>query len=131
MPKPTRLILEKRLNQVVRYLNEGKNALTISEIMHIPYSTVQRYVKTVTERQRHKWNEISNESLENRALLIKRHYEDIAKKAEERLDDPDISVKELEIASKLLIACHRNIYEMLKFGPLKFNLIPIKEIDND
>lgn len=129
MPKPTRLILEKRHEQVRELLNEGKNALTISGIMQIPYSTVQRYVNTVTERQRQKWDEISNESLENRALLIKKHYEGVAKKAEERIDDPDISVKDFETASKLLIARHRNIFEMLRSGPLRFTAIPIKEIE--
>jgi hypothetical protein len=130
MAKPTQYELESRLNHVRKLLSEGKNGLEISEIIQVPYSTVQRYVHTVTERQKEKWDEIEGESLESRAIKIKSYYENIAKKAEAIIDKDDITAKELEIAGKLLIACHRNIYEMLRYGPLRFNSIPIKEIES-
>ena len=121
MEEGTRRYESEKLQQSVRQLlTEGNNRTKIAEILEIHPRTVDRYIANIHEEDKVKWSKVASESLEDRAIKIKNYYEKIADLAEKKLDDPEISVKDLEIAGKLLIAAHKQVYEMLKYGPLKF-----------
>lgn len=104
--------------QMVRRLLEAGNSRTkIAEITKIPQRTVDMYIHNIHEQDKVLWSQEAYESLENRSLLLKQKYEKLAVKAEAIIDDPDCSAKDLDIAGKLLIACHMNILDMLRHGP--------------
>ena len=128
---PGKFLSTDKVEQTIRkLLEEGNNRTRISELTKIPQRTVDRYIHNIHEANKEQWKEISFESLENRALLIKEKYEKIAKIAEGRIDDPEISTKDLDIAAKLLMGCHNNIYNMIKDGPLNFKVIKVREMED-
>lgn len=111
---------EKLQQSIRQLLKENKSRKEIAEIVGVHERTVDRYIHNIHEEDKIRWSEIATESLTDRAIRIKEYYEKIADKAEQIIDSPDITAKDLDIAGKLLIACHRNVYDMIKFGPLKF-----------
>jgi hypothetical protein len=127
--RSTQYQLEMKLNEIREYQDKRMTNKQISELTGIPIRTLTYYNKKISEKDKMIWDDMAKESLEGRALLIKEKYEKLARKAEEKLDDPESSTREIEIAGKLLIACHLNIYNMLKDGPLKLKSIPVREID--
>jgi hypothetical protein len=127
----TQYQLEMKLIEIRDYQNKGMTTKQISEITGIPIRTLTYYNKKISEKYKEIWDDITKESLEGRVLLIKEKYEKLARKAEEKLNDPKASTKDIDTAGKLLIACHLNIYNMLKNGPLKINSIPAKEIEEN
>jgi predicted transcriptional regulator len=122
--------LELRLQEVQRLLDKGLKIKEIAKEIGVPVSSAGRYIQKVSKRNKLKWDDLERESLESRAIKIKAHYEKVARLAEERLDDPDISVKDMDIAAKLLIGSHINIYNMLKDGPLKLPSIKTKPLED-
>jgi IS30 family transposase len=129
--RPTKYELEGRLIQVQKLLDQNKNVTEIAEAMGLAKSTASRYINTVFQRSKVKWDEVRSESLQDRALLIKNHYEDLAKECEEILHDKSKSPIARIEAGKTLLACHNNIYNMLKDGPLKLPKIETKEFEDD
>jgi IS30 family transposase len=123
MNKPTKYNLSNKLDQIRKLLDQGEKGKEISKKLNIPLRTTERYIQRVYEQDKEKWSEIANESLENRALKIKSHYERLAKISESILHDESKSPKDRIEAGKTMIACHNNIYNMIKDGPLK---IPIE-----
>ncbi len=116
-------------HRIIRKLKEEGNSNTkIAEVTGIPRRTVQDYVKKIHELDKTTWEDVSKESVESRAIIIKETYEKIIKKAEAIVDDPETKAKDLEIASKLLIGSHINIYNMLKDGPLSIPVINSKAL---
>lgn len=127
--RPTKYELELRLMEVQRLLDQGLTGKEISRELCIPVSTCERYVNTVYRRSKVKWEEVEKESLENRAFVIKEKYEKLAYISELILDDDSKSPKEKIEAGKTMIACHLNIYNMLKYGALKFPTVEAKGLN--
>ena len=127
---PTRYELELRLMETQRLLDQGLNGKQIAEKLGVGKSTGERYVQTVTKRNKAKWDELKSESLEDRALLIKNHYEDLAKECEEILHDKSKSPIARIEAGKTMIACQNNIYNMLKDGPIKLPKMETKALED-
>ena len=127
--KPTKYYLANKLNQIRRLLDQGETGKGISKKMNIPLRTTERYIQRVYEQVQEEWSSLATESLEHRALMIKSHYEKLAKISEEILHDESKSPKERIEAGKTMIACHNNIYNMIKDGPLKIpiEIKPLKE----
>lgn len=117
-------------NTIRKLLEEGNNRTKIAEIVGIAQRNVDRHIQKIHEQDRKQWKEITTESLEGRALLIKEKYEKIADKAEAIIDQEDVSAKDLDIAAKLLMGCHNNIYNMIKDGPLNFKVVKVKELED-
>jgi len=113
-----------------RLLDQGLNGKQIAEKLGVGKSTGERYVQTVTKRNKAKWDELKSESLEDRALLIKNHYEDLAKECEEILHDKSKSPIARIEAGKTMIACQNNIYNMLKDGPIKLPKLETKALED-
>jgi IS30 family transposase len=125
---PTRYELEKKLIDVRKLLNQGETGKGISKKMNVPLKTAERYIQRVYEQDKESWSSLATESLEHRALMIKSHYEKLARVSEEILHDESKSPKERIKAGKKMIACHNNIYNMLKYGPLKLPS-PVKVLE--
>jgi IS30 family transposase len=125
---PTKYELEKKLIGVRKLLNQGETGKGISKKMNIPLRTAERYIQRVYEQDKDHWSRLSTESLEHRALIIKSHYEKLAKICESILEDEAKSPKDRIQAGKTMIACHNNIYNMLKYGPLKLPS-PVKALE--
>lgn len=116
-------------HRIIRKLKEEGNTNTkIAEVTGIPIRTVQDYVRKIHEVDKTTWEEVSKESVESRAIIIKKTYEKIIQKAELIVDDPETKAKDLEIAAKLLIGSHINIYNMLKDGPLSIPVLNSKAL---
>jgi IS30 family transposase len=127
---PTRYELELRLIETQKLLEQGYNGKQIAEKLGVGKSTGERYVQTVTKRNKAQWDELRSDSLQDRALLIKHHYEDLAKECEEILHDKSKSPIARIEAGKTLVACHNNIFYMLREGPLKLPKIETKAFED-
>jgi IS30 family transposase len=127
---PTKYELERKLIGVRKLLNQGETCKEISKKMNLSLRTAERYIQRVHEQDKESWSSLATESLEHRALMIKSHYEKLARISEEILHDESKSPKERIEAGKTMIACHNNIYNMLKYGPLKLPLIETKILDD-
>jgi hypothetical protein len=90
----TRYELEKKLIDVRKLLNQGETGKGISKKMNVPLRTAERYIQRVYEQDKESWSRLSTESLEHRALIIKSHYEKLAKISEEILHDEEKSPKD-------------------------------------
>jgi hypothetical protein len=90
----TRYELEKKLIDVRKLLNQGETGKGISKKMNVPLRTAERYIQRVYEQEKESWSRLSTESLEHRALIIKSHYEKLAKISEEILHDEEKSPKD-------------------------------------
>jgi len=108
-----------KLEQVRKLQDENKTNKEIAEIMKIPLRTVLFYVKRIHDQEKTKWQEIEKESLISRALTIKKKYEELAKLCEIILHDEKKAPRDRIEAGKTMIACHLNIYNMIKDGPLR------------
>ena len=128
--RPTKYELEGRLIEVQKLLDQNLNCTEIAQRMGLAKSTASRYVNTVFQRSKVKWDQVRSESLEDRALLIKNHYEDLAKECEQILHDHSKSPIARIEAGKTMIACQNNIYNMLKDGPLKLSKIETNSFED-
>ena len=109
---------------------EGNTNAKISEITGIPIRTVQWYVKEIHVADKNTWADLSQESVEGIAIKMKKVYEKLATKAENMIDDPNISAKDLEIAAKICIGSHQNIIKLITEGPLALPTVKSKELPN-
>jgi hypothetical protein len=121
---------EQLYHKVQKLLEKGFNGKQISKEIGVPMSTTGKYINTVTTRQKRKWQEESNITLEDRVLEIKNYYERLAEVAEEIMNDPQKSSKDRMDAGKLLLACKNNVYNMMSSGSLKVRTtLNSKDID--
>ena len=125
---PRRSDTNERHKIIRRLKEEGNTNTKISEITGIPLRTVQEYVKKIHELDKTTWEDVSKESVESRAIIIKETYESIIERASVIFNDPNTKAKDLEIVSKLIIGSHINIYNMLKDGPLSIPVINSKAL---
>src|SRR5688500_7379406 len=105
MHKPTKYNLATKLDQIRILLHQGEKGNGISKKMNIPLRTTERYIQRVYEQDKQKWSDIASESLENRALKIKSHYERLAKISKSILHDESKSPRDRIDAGKTMIAC--------------------------
>ena len=120
--RSTKYQFQKKLEQIRKLQDEKKTNKEIADIMKIPLRTVVFYVKRIHDQEKAKWQEIEKESLISRALRIKRKYEDLATLCYQILHDEKKSPRDRIEAGKTMIACHLNIYNMLKDGPLQVTI---------
>ncbi|MGH9972704.1 MAG: LuxR C-terminal-related transcriptional regulator [Nitrososphaeraceae archaeon] len=116
--KSTKYQLQNKLVQIRKLQDEQKTNREISDIMNIPMRTVEFYVRRIYDQDKEVWEKLETESLESRALIIKRKYEELAEICEAILDHDQRSPRDRLEAGKTLFACHLNIYNMIKNGPL-------------
>jgi len=121
---------EARIDQIRMMLQDGVSREQIMKsIPDLTDRQLREYTKKIHEQDKELWKDQANESLENRALLIKQKYQKLAKECDEILEDKTKSPRDRMEAGKLSIACENNIYNMLEKGPLRFNkVIPAKEL---
>ena len=84
----------------------------------------------IHEQDKELWKDQANESLESRALKIKKKYQELADVCDSIVHDDKKSPRDRIEAGKTGIACENNIYNMLKDGPLKLNTIVAKQLED-
>ena len=84
---------------------------------------VRNYTHEIHEQDKELWKSQASESLESRAFIIKKKYQELADECDKILHDEKKSPRDRIEAGKTGIACENNIYNMLKDGPLRFNAL--------
>lgn len=90
------------------------------EIMHtlgIPNSTYYRYKSKIYKEAKKMWKQVCIESLEYRALEIKKSLDLCIKVNEEIATDPNQAAKDRIEASQAMLDAQLNILRLLKEGP--------------
>lgn len=111
-------------------LNQGYTKSKIMELMNIPDRRLREWTKIIHERDKIAWEDQANESLESRALIIKKKYQDLANECEKILHDEKKSPRDRIEAGKTGIACENNIYNMIKDGPLRLQAVTGKQLED-
>ena len=98
--------------------------LEIMSTLHLPCSTYYRYKSKIYKEAKKLWNQICIESLEYRALELKKSLELSVKVNEEIATDPNQSAQDRMEAAELMANAQLNILKLLKEGPkyMKLNL---------
>ena len=110
---------EQLYQKVQTLLDKGLSMKQIAREIGVPQSTTGRYISTVTKRQKQKWQDSSQDSLEKRVFEIKDLYERGSEICREIMNDPKKSSKDRLDAFKLCISAKNNIYNMMSSGALK------------
>jgi len=118
------------LNKVRSLLQEGLTKNKIMELTGLSDRQVRNLTRKIHEQDKIIWKDQANESLENRALIIKKKYQHLADVCEKIVDDETKSPRDRIEAGKTSIACENNIYNMIKEGPLRFNNVVVKELED-
>lgn len=111
-------------------LKEGLSKDKIMELTGLADRTIRNYTHIIHERDKIEWDKEAKESLEGRALIIKKKYQELANVCETILKDEKKSPRDRMEAGKTGIACENNIYNMIKDGPLKLNTIVGKQLED-
>src|SRR6266540_7301624 len=96
----------------------------IMSTLHLPTSTYYRYKSRIYKESKKLWNELCIESLEFRALELKKSLELSVKVNKEIATDPNQSAQDRMEAAGLMANAQVNILKLLKEGPkyMKLNL---------
>ena len=120
---------DAEIAKVRQMLQEGLSRDKIKESTGIPDRRLREYTQKIHEQDKEFWRDQANESLENRALIIKQKYQELANVCESIMRDDKKSPRDRMEAGKTSIACDNNIYNMIEKGPLRFNkMIQAKEL---
>ncbi len=114
---------EAEIAKVRQMLQDGLTKSKIMELTGLADRTIRNYTHIIHERDKELWKDQANESLENRAIIIKKKYQDLADVCDTILKDEKKSPRDRIEAGKTSVACENNIYNMIKEGPLRFNNI--------
>ena len=112
---------EALIAKVRSLLQEGLTRDKIMESTGVTDRQLREYTRLIAEQDKELWKEEALESLENRALKIKRKYQALADVCDTIMNDDSKSPRDRIEAGKTGIACENNIYNMLKEGPLRFS----------
>ncbi len=85
--------------------------------LHLPSSTYYRYKSKIYKESKKLWNQICIESLEYRALELKKSLELSVKVNKEIATDPNQSAQDRMEAAELMANAQLNILKLLKEGP--------------
>jgi hypothetical protein len=96
--------------------------LEIISTLHLPCSTYYRYKSKIYKESKKLWNEICTESLEYRALEIKKSLDLSIKVNEQIATDQNQSAQDRMEAAQLMVNAQLNILKLLKEGPVFLNL---------
>ena len=96
--------------------------IEIMSTLHLPTSTYYRYKSKIYKEAKKLWNQICIESLEYRALELKKSLELSVKVNKEIATDPNQSAQDRMEAAELMANAQLNILKLLKEGPKYMNL---------
>ena len=91
--------------------------LEIMSTLHLPCSTYYRYKSKIYKESKKLWNEICTDSLEHRALELKKKLDLCTRVNEEIATDPNQSAQDRMEAAELMANAQLNILKLLKEGP--------------
>ena len=113
-----------RIMTDIQDLLPKNNDLEIMSTLGLPTSTYYRYKSKIYKEAKKLWNQICIESLEYRALELKKSLELSFKVNEEIATDPTQSAQNRMQAAELMANAQLNILKLLKEGPeyMKLNL---------
>ncbi len=96
----------------------------IMSTLHLPTSTYYRYKSRIYKESKKLWNELCIESLEFRALELKKSLELSVKVNKKIATDPNQSAQDRMEAAGLMANAQLNILKLLKEGPkyMKLNI---------
>lgn len=114
---------EAKIAKVRSLLQEGLSRDKIMELTGLTDRRLREYTQIIASQDKELWKEEALESLENRALKIKKKYQALADVCDVIMNDDTKSPRDRIEAGKTGIACENNIYNMLKEGPLRFNTL--------
>ena len=102
-------------------LQEGYTKEKIMELTGLSDRMIRNYTHEIHEQDKELWKQEASESLDSRALTIKRKYQELADICDAIKNDDKKSPRDRIEAGKTSVACDNNIYNMIKEGPLRFN----------
>jgi hypothetical protein len=111
-----------RIMTDIQDLLPKNNDLEIMSTLGLPTSTYYRYKSKIYKEAKKLWNQICIESLEYRALELKKSLELSFKVNEEIATDPNQSAQNRMQAAELMANAQSNILKLLKEGPEYMNL---------
>ena len=115
------------LQQVKRMLEDNKTNSQIMETLQIPHQTYYRYKGKVMDQDKQEWAEVVKESLESRALKIKRTLELCYILNKKIAEDNTVPAKDRIEACRVMVENQVNICHLLKRGPSLSPLIVDKK----
>ena len=101
----------------IQDLLPNHNDIEIMNTLHLPSSTYYRYKSKIYKEAKKLWNLICIESLEYRALELKKSLELSVKVNEEIATDRNQSAQDRMEAGQLMANAQLNILKLLKEGP--------------
>src|SRR6266498_5319118 len=115
---------ELRIMTDIQDLMPKHTDVEIMSTLHLPTSTYYRYKSRIYKEAKKLWNQICIESLEYRALELKKSLELSVKVNEEIATDPNQSAQDRMEAAELMANAQLNILKLLKEGPkyIKMNI---------
>jgi len=115
---------ELRIMTDIQDLMPKHTDVEIMSTLHLPTSTYYRYKSRIYKESKKLWNELCIESLEFRALELKKSLELSVKVNKEIATDPNQSAQDRMEAAGLMANAQLNILKLLKEGPkyMKLNI---------
>lgn len=105
----------KNMSKIQKLL-PSKNDDEIMEIVELPNSTYFRYKAKVYKEAKKIWKQVCKETLEHRALLIKRTLDLCIRVNEEIAMDPKQPAKDRIQASQSMVEAQLNMLKLLREG---------------
>lgn len=107
---------EVRIMSDIQKLLPNKNDDEIMDILGLPNSTYYRYKTKVYKEAKKIWKKVCQESLEHRALLIKKTLDLCIRINEEIAKDPNQPAKDRIQASQFMVDAQAEMLELLREG---------------
>jgi hypothetical protein len=108
---------ELRIMSDIQKLLPQKNDDEIMGLLGLANSTYYRYKSKIYKEEKKIWKQVCKESLEHRALQIKKSLELCIKVNQEIALDPKQSAKDRIEASQIMVEAEEEMFLLLKDGP--------------